>query len=604
MDIQKYTSKIIKDANSQPGALLQILCSIQNQYSYIPKQTIKRLSKELELTQAHILGVIGFYSFLHINARGKFDIRFSDNITDQIAGSQVLTQQLCKQLNVRLGVPRNDGQVTIDSTSCTGMSDQGPAILINSQPITGLNKQRISEISKLVESNTDLSDWPRSFFHIKDNIRKKGILLHDKSISGKALSFLIQQGGKKILKKIEHSNLRGRGGGGFKTGLKWRMCKEAKINQSVDCYYVVCNADEGEPGTFKDRVLLTTQAEKMIEGMSLCAGIISGNVKTNKESSKQHFDCKGLIYLRGEYRYLRDTLENAIQQQRDAGLLGNNILGKKGFNFDIEIHLGAGAYVCGEESALIESLEGKRGIPRKRPPFPATHGYQNQPTVVNNVETFINATLIAIHGADWFKTFGTKQSSGSKLLSISGDCEKPGIYEYPFGISVRQILLDCGASNTLAVQISGAAGFTIPAKDFDRCIAYEDIPTGGSFMIFNQNRDLLDMVKNFNDFFVNESCGFCTPCRVGSSLLKQLFDKVYQGLASRKDLREIKNISKLMIQTSHCGLGNNAPNSIMDTLAHFPKLYEQRLKHHDDVPIFDLNNELQQARQLTGGDHV
>ena len=351
---------------------------------------------------------------------------------------------------------------------------------------------------------------------------------------------------------------------------------------------MVCNADEGEPGTFKDRVLLNAYADKVFEGMTLCAGIIGAS--------------KGYLYLRGEYRYLRAALEQKLQQLRETGLLGNNILGKDGFDFDIEIHMGAGAYICGEESSLIESLEGKRGIPRKRPPFPVTHGYQNKPTVVNNVETFMSAALIAIHGADWFRSVGTEESSGTKLLSISGDCVKPGIYEYPFGVSIQDILKDCGAKNTQAVQIAGAAGFTIPAAEFERCVAFEDVSTGGSFMVFNQDRDLLDMVKNFAHFFVHESCGFCTPCRVGSALMKDLVDKVHSGHAGQYDLDEMRKIGLLMRSTSHCGLGTTAPNPMLDTLDKFPQIYEKRLKHSGYAPAFDLDAALQDARDITGRD--
>ncbi len=265
-----------------------------------------------------------------------------------------------------------------------------------------------------------------------------------------------------------------------------------------------------------------------------------------------------------------------MQERRDARLLGKNILGRKGFDFDIEIHMGAGAYICGEESALIESLEGKRGIPRNRPPFPVTRGYKNQPTVVNNVETFVAAARIAVFGADWFRHSGTEQSSGTKLLSISGDCARPGIYEYPYGVSIRQILEDCGAEDTQAVQVSGAAGFTIPPQEFYRTIAFEDVPTGGSFMIFNQKRDLLEMVQNFNEFFCHESCGFCTPCRIGGTLMKDLLNKVIVGHATAYDLNEMKKIGDLMKKTAHCGLGTTAPNPVLDTMEKFPGIYSKR----------------------------
>ncbi len=584
MSIEEFISGITASANNQPGHLLQYLYEIQYQYSCVPEQAIQLLAEKLSLTESHIHGLIGFYSFLHDSPRGAYDILVSDSITDHMLGSRSLLDALCTKLGVTPGTPREDGRVTVDATSCTGMCDQGPAMLVNGWTITRLDESRIADIAGFIESETPVEQWPETFFQIEDNIQRRDILLSDNTREGDALRSLIDKGGEVILEQIESSGLRGRGGAGFKTGMKWRFCRQAEADQR----YVVCNADEGEPGTFKDRVLLNAHADEVFEGMTVCAGVIGAT--------------KGFLYLRGEYRYLREPLEQVLQQRREACLLGNSILGKDGFDFDIEIHMGAGAYICGEESSLIESLEGKRGTPRKRPPFPVTHGYRNKPTVVNNVETFMAAALIAVHGADWFRSVGTEQSSGTKLLSISGDCANPGIYEYPFGVSIQDILKDCGAADTQAVQIAGAAGFTIPPAEFGRCIAFEDVSTGGSFMVFNQSRELLDMVKNFAHFFVHESCGFCTPCRVGSSLMKDLVDKVHSGHAGQYDLDEMLNIGRLMRSTSHCGLGTTAPNPVLDTLKKFPQIYEARLKHTAYEPAFDLDAALQDARDITGRD--
>ncbi len=450
--------------------------------------------------------------------------------------------------------------------------------------VSGLDEERISKIAELIEENTPLSDWPASFFAVDDNIQRSDILLDDKIINGSAIESLLKNDSDTLLTMLEQSGLRGRGGAGFKTALKWRFCRDTQAKE----HYVVCNADEGEPGTFKDRILLNSFADNVFEGMTLCAGIIGAK--------------KGYVYLRGEYRYLLDRLEQVLQKRRDANLLGKNICGQQGFDFDIDIHLGAGAYICGEESALIESLEGKRGIPRKRPPFPVTNGFRHQPTVVNNVETFVAAAKIAVFGADWYSSIGTSESTGTKLLSISGDCARPGIYEYPFGVSVKQILEDCGAKDTQAVQVAGAAGSTIPPQEFDRSIAFEDLSTGGSFMVFNQQRDLLDMVQNFSHFFCHESCGFCTPCRVGGALMKNLVDKVIVGHATRNDLREMENIGQVMQQNSHCGLGATAPNPVLDTLKKFPEIYTKRLANRGFEPAFDLDAALEESRQITGRD--
>ncbi|HHH40329.1 MAG TPA: NADP oxidoreductase, partial [Sedimenticola sp.] len=410
----------------------------------------------------------------------------------------------------------------------------------------------------------------------------RDLLLDDSDHPGEALQRLLAEGPEAQLQKLEAANLRGRGGAGFRTALKWHLCREARDSER----YVVCNADEGEPGTFKDRVLLQHCPDQVIEGMTLCAGVIGAR--------------RGFLYLRGEYRYLLDSLEQVLERRRKAGLLGEGILGRAGFDFDIEIHLGAGAYVCGEESALIESLEGKRGIPRNRPPFPVTEGYLGHPTVVNNVETLMAATRIVVRGSDWFRAVGTEESTGTKLLSISGDCARPGVYEYPMGVSIRGILADCGGSDAQTVQLAGAAGETIPAWEFDRCMACEDAATGGSFMVIGEDRELPEMVQNFSRFFAHESCGFCTPCRVGGTLLRDLVEKLVAGHATEYDLGEMRHIGRLMRDASHCGLGHTAPNPVMDLLEKFPERCRALLSREGFEPAFDLEGALSEARALAG----
>lgn len=579
-----FLTRLSTDSDDSPDRLLQHLIAIQHHHSYIPDEAVRRLSERLGTPAVEILSVIAYYAFLHRHPRGQFDIYFSDNITDRMLGNKVLMEGMCKKLGVEPGVPRADGKVTIDMTSCTGMCDQGPALLVNGMAVTRLTEERIHKMVGLIEAGVPAAKWPKRFFVVKDNIQRKDMLLSDYIIRGSAIDALNVKGGDAILESLDASNLRGRGGAGFKTATKWRFCREAPGAE----HYVVCNADEGEPGTFKDRLLLHSYANCVIEGMTLCAGVIGAK--------------KGFIYLRGEYLYLVEALEKTLQDRRDANLLGEKIRGKPGFDFDIEIHLGAGAYVCGEESALIESLEGKRGIPRQRPPFPVVSGYRNRPTVVNNVETFVAAAHIAVFGADWFKSSGTGDSTGTKLFSVSGDCAKPGIYEYPFGVTIRQVLEDCGASDTQAVQLSGAAGSTIPPQEFYRHIAFEDVPTGGSFMIFNQKRDLLKMVLNFTRFFCHESCGFCTPCRIGGRLMNDLVEKVMVGYATSYDISELKKIGLVMKKTAHCGLGSTAPNPVLDTLKKFPGTYSKRLINTSYEPAFNLESALEVSRHLTGRD--
>jgi [NiFe] hydrogenase diaphorase moiety large subunit len=577
---KELSALLVKQWNQDPANLLQILIELQKTLSYIPNEAIQYLAMELSIPQSVVEGVIGFYSFLHRQPRGQYDILISDNITDQMQGSRDRAAQLADRLNVTPGSSTED--LSLDYTSCIGMPDQGPAALINSLTMTQLTEQRVDQIADLIKQRTPVEQWPEDFFEVKENIQRRDLLLDTDLDEGAALKAYLTQGPDKLLDELEQSGLRGRGGAGFKTALKWRFCRAAEGDAPV----VVCNADEGEPGTFKDRVLLQSYADRLIEGMTLCAAIIGAK--------------QGFIYLRGEYRYLLEPLQQELQRKRNAKLLGEGIQGQAGLSFDIEIHLGAGAYICGEESALIESLEGKRGIPRIRPPFPVTHGYLGHPTVVNNVETFIAAAMIAAKGVDWFRSRGTPESTGTKLLSISGDCARPGIYEYPFGTSIEAILKDCGAVNTQGVQVAGPAGMTLPPTEFNRRIAFEDVPTGGSFMIFDNSRNMLDVVQNFADFFVHESCGFCTPCRVGTSLLKKRLEKVVVGHATGMDLEKMIEIGNLMKTSSHCGLGATAANPVLDTIEKFPMLYDARLKTTSFEPAFDLNKALDEAREITG----
>jgi len=354
-----------------------------------------------------------------------------------------------------------------------------------------------------------------------------------------------------LVDTVRDSDLKGRGGAGFPTGMKWGFCAAEKADQK----YIICNADEGEPGTFKDRVILTRFADLVFEGMTIGGYAVGASL--------------GIIYLRAEYTYLRPHLNDVIQKRRAAGLLGHNVCGVEGFDFDILVAMGAGAYVCGEETALIESLEGFRGEPRNRPPFPVVAGLLNNPTVVNNVETLASVAAIMAKGTDWFKGFGTDKSTGYKLFSISGDCEKPGVYEFPWGITVADLLKEVGGEGAMAVQIGGASGVCIPAKDFARALAFEDIPTGGSVMVIGPDRDILDVAENFLDFFVEESCGQCTPCRLGNMQMLEAVKLLKQGECPPAFLKNVKELGATMQVASKCGLGQTSPSAFLSILEGF-----------------------------------
>lgn len=576
--MKKFIQQLLERNGFQPERLLNILREIQSEFRYIPIDAIEILADKLNIERTQIISVVEFYSFFHLQPRGQYDILLSDSITDHMMGKQNLMAYFSAQIAVELGAVSDDGLVSLDNTSCTGMCDQGPAGLVNGHALTRLDTNRIDEIIALIKHKTPVSEWPKVFFEVTDNVHKTGLLLEKEILQGECLKAAFSRGMVQTLEEINLSGLRGRGGAGFNTAMKWKFCAQEQDTER----YVVCNADEGEPGTFKDRVLLNSYAHQVFEGMTLCAAIINAK--------------QGYLYLRGEYLHLFDKLQGILQARREKGLLGKNI--QSVFDFDIEIRLGAGAYICGEESALIESLEGKRGIPRNRPPYPVVQGYLNKPTVVNNVETFLAAAKIAVIGGKQFLALGTKKSSGTKILSISGDCQLPGIYEYSFGTTIREILTDCGAEDVLGVQVGGPSGTFISDQELDRKLAFEDLATGGSFLVFNQSRNILDIVKNFTHFFAHESCGFCTPCRVGTALLKNQLDKIVDGHGSAGDVVALEELCQLVKNYSHCGLGQTAANPILTTLQRYPEVYQNRLKGISFEPGFDLDASLETARQM------
>ncbi|MEA3447775.1 MAG: NADH-ubiquinone oxidoreductase-F iron-sulfur binding region domain-containing protein [Bacteroidota bacterium] len=348
-----------------------------------------------------------------------------------------------------------------------------------------------------------------------------------------------------IINDMIDSGLKGRGGAGFPTGLKWKFTRA----EDDPVKYIICNADEGEPGTFKDRKILEKVPSKVFTGIAIAAHAIGAK--------------KGFIYVRAEYRFMRKTLTKQIDEF-------NRFLKEKGDDFNIELRWGSGAYVCGEESALFESMEGKRGEPRNKPPYPTKKGYLNKPTVINNVETLVYATMINRIGPDEFKKLGTTDSRGSKVFSVSGDTPIAGIYELEMGLPVSDFVNEFGDGDTKAVQIGGAAGFCVPRKQFDdRIIGFEGIPTGGSMMLFNSSRSMYNVLHDYLEFFTEESCGQCTPCRVGCQQLLKGIEAIKSGKKDASYLDELKSLAETMKLSAKCGLGQSVANPFVSIIDNF-----------------------------------
>ena len=356
---------------------------------------------------------------------------------------------------------------------------------------------------------------------------------------------------EEVTNEIKASGLRGRGGAGFPCGIKW----EGARKEPGDEKYVICNADEGEVGTFKDRYILEGDPFTLIEAIAI-AGYAIG-AKT------------GYIYLRAEYHHLFELLQDAINQARQSGFLDN---------FSIDIREGAGAYICGEESALMDSIEGKRGEARYRPPFPTTAGLWGKPTIINNVETLMNIPQIILNGADWFNQMGTERSKGTKVFSVSGDVSKPGVYELVLGSPLRELVEELAlAKNIKMIQIGGATGKILPYEKIDTPLAFETVLGAGAVIVFDKSRDVIDIVYRTMEFLAEESCGKCTPCRQGTEVMVEILERFYRGEGLKKEIKDLEDLSSVMMLTSLCGLGQAAPNAIIDSLQYFREAYESRV---------------------------
>ena len=354
-----------------------------------------------------------------------------------------------------------------------------------------------------------------------------------------------------VINEIKSSELLGRGGAGFSCGLKWELARKSEGEEK----YLICNADEGEVGAFKDRTILSGDPFSLIEGLAIAAYAIGAK--------------KTFIYLRAEYHSLLKGLEQAIHQVEEAGYLNP---------LDIQIYEGAGAYICGEESALMDSIEGKRGEPRYKPPFPPIKGLFGHPTIINNVETLVNIPRIMLNGAGWFRTMGTEKSKGTKVFSVSGDVERPGVYELLMGSPLRELVEDlAGAREVKAVQIGGASGRILPRELLDTPLAFEQVMGSGAVIVLNRSRDMIDTVFRNIIFFAEESCGKCTPCREGTEVMMEIFNRLVHGEGRAEDLPALEDLSPAMMQASLCGLGQSVPIPVLDSLKYFKEEYQQRL---------------------------
>lgn len=550
-------------------ALLPLLHEAQALYGWLPREVQEAVSRTLRVPLADVHGVIEFYTMFYNKPTSRRVIRVCDDIACRLRGSADFIAALEARLGLHNGETSPDGSVTYERVPCLGMCEHGPNALHNDDPAGNLTPADVDNFLARA--------------HPEPRIQKYGGPLLKLARAGKVIPWSLsdyeQHGGYATLRKalamtpeaiiatIEASKILGRGGAMFPTGLKWRFTRNAPGTPAEK--HVIANADESEPGTFKDRGLLEEDPFGLIEAMTIAAYAIGAE--------------NGWIFVRGEYPRAYRRLATAVARARQAGYLGRNILGKEGFHFDIQVRLGAGAYICGEETALFEAIEGKRGFPRIKPPFPTTHGLFQQPTTINNVETLMAAMAVLTIGLEEWLKLGTPDSPGTKWFCLSGHVANPGVYELPFGLTIRELIELAGGvpggRQIQAVLMGGAAGVFLPPDRLDLPLTYEsakanNFPIGsGVVMVFDETADLRYALYQLAHFFAHESCGKCYPCQLGTQRQLEILQRVlHNGGSTPGDKAALEDVGFAMTYTSLCGLGQTAATAVLSAVQLWPEL--------------------------------
>ncbi len=547
-------------------ALLEVLNIAQEEFGYLPEDLLVYVAEKLNVPLSHVYGVATFYSIFTFEPVGEQRCLICTDPACTIAGGEEVVKAARRYTG--RGVT---GGVTIESTTCLGLCDQAPAALVNQIAYVDLKASEVDKIfsGQALRSRLQVAGEPRVMTRRIGKHRPTDLDAQraDGAFTAleRALRVISPEG---VIEEVKNSGLSGRGGAGFPTGLKWQFTR----NASGTPKYVVCNFDESEPGTFKDRTVVQGDPFRVLEGILITGYAVGAE--------------QGYIFVRGEYPEATRVLQEAIGKLHAAGLLGERIL-ESDFNFDITVRRSAGAYICGEETALFEAIEGNRGYPRTKPPFPTTHGLFGKPTAINNVETLALVPDIVLNGGAWLGQWGTEKSPGIKLFCLSGHVNQPGVVEAPYGLTVRQLIEQFGGGfqgEPQAILMGGAAGGLLHPDYFDTPLTNEALnplsaPIGsGVVMVFNQDVNLLKVLKTVASFFVHETCGQCVPCRVGTRQVYKLLDKIEGGNGTQEDLAKLEHLCATMRNIGLCGLGQTAPNPILSSLKYFRNTYNSLIQ--------------------------
>jgi NADH-quinone oxidoreductase subunit F len=565
LDLSSLKTILSENTDNGRGALLPTLIEAQESYGYLSEPLVVAIGEALKIPMAEIHGVIEFYTMLYREPVGTTAIRVCTSpVCAQFGGVKIL-KALCNHFGIQPGGTTDDGKYLVEEVPCLGLCDHAPVALVGKTPVGSI------DLSKPIDILSGGKETPlgilggeprwltsRCGVHLPDDL---DAFVTSGGFSGLQRA-LKEMPPAAVIEEVKNSGLVGRGGAAFPTGMKLEFTSKAESQVR----YVVCNGDESEPGTFKDRILMEGDPFLILEGLAISAYAIGAQ--------------KGYIYIRGEYPRAQRIVRNAIEKAREGGYLGENILGSD-FSFDVELRSGAGAYICGEETALFESIEGKRGFPRLKPPYPTTHGLFGQPTAINNVETICTLAWIIANGWDTYRSQGTERSPGTKLFCLSGDVLQPGVYEVPYGIRLGDLIAMAGVvkGEPQAYLLGGAAGTFAGPDEVGLEMCFEGLKSAGHslgsgvVMVFNQDRDLRQIFLQLAVFFNHESCGKCFPCRLGTKRQLEIMEKVSVGKANRGDIAALKDVQFAMTKASFCGLGLTAGSAIRTALEKWPELF-------------------------------
>src|SRR6202140_3482363 len=583
----KLAAKFDKLQSSYPvkrSALIPMLMYGQDELGSVSDELIAEIARRLGLNNVQVEETLRFHSLLHGKPVGKHHVQVCTNIACMLRGGAELLEHAKKRLEIGHKETTQDGVFSLEEGECIGACTGAPAMQVNYDFYENLTPERTTQIFEALESgrkpqpSTPITGSVKErhpsevpvisrLFGVKDSHKLEVYLAHDgyKGME-RALKELTPE---QVVDEVKKSTLRGRGGAGFPTGMKWSFVPK----ESAKPKYVLCNADESEPGTCKDRPLMEMMPHQLIEGVVIAGRAVGSH--------------QGYIYIRGEYRYVLDIMDEAIEEAYKAGYLGKNILGS-GFDFDLVTHTGAGAYECGEESALMESLEGKRGYPRIRPPFPAVVGLYGSPTVINNVETLCSAPEILRRGGEWYAGLGSPKNGGTRLFCVSGHVNNPGIYELPMGFSLRRMIEDVAGGmlngkKLKAVIPGGSSCPLLTADEIDIPMDYDSLAKAGSMLgsggliVIDEDTCMVDLARRIMHFYAHESCGWCIPCREGTGWLVKMLDRFHSGGGRAEDIPMVGELAKNMLGKTFCPLGDAAALPTISIVKKWRHEFEQHL---------------------------